>query len=352
MLKDVNSYTSGEVLHSCQSPQLGLAHPTANELITIWRSTAFAWKDALSLPVYLEESQVMTTVPLARYSGMTNWILVNENLAPDARPILSSCESFRKLALISDGNGNVVEGTVHGITSVFCPVDYRGRSYPRRMMWELAKAGSQIIQTHLELNAVSGRKSLLVTDVRMVDLPALCQRNEARLRGLMTKHLAKEDFTCRNLFGKAPQVKGAITGSPGSQVWAIWAHRYYDHPDAERTCNILYILRFVIEIDKTAYPLPPEPAKMLNDMVLEEQMQHLKVVLQAAQIEAFEWKLNAIHLWDLTPLVREILPYIGIEYKVLQRDEESIASGLWYGKQGDISKSTPPWLNNEYYAWC
>lgn len=90
--------------------------------------------------MYVVEAQYLATVPLAENGGMTTWILVEKNRLPNQRQILCSCESFRKRSLTSDRKGNVQEGLVHGVASVFCPPEYRGRGYGARFMKELAQA--------------------------------------------------------------------------------------------------------------------------------------------------------------------------------------------------------------------
>lgn len=41
----------------------------------------------------------------------------------------------------------------------------------------------------------------------------------------------------------------------------------------------------------------------------------------------------------------------GIEHLVVEREEDSIASGLWYDESGEVG-TAPLWINNERYAWC
>ena len=130
-------------LPDAQSPNLHLDHPTTAECYVIWGLTSLAWKDALTRDSYLEESAYLTSVPLAKNGGMTLWILVDKDFAPDQRPILCSCETFRKHTLISDAEGNVTKVVLHGVASVFCNPEYRGRGYARRMMRELA----EVLQT-------------------------------------------------------------------------------------------------------------------------------------------------------------------------------------------------------------
>ena len=126
-------------LPDARSPDLYLSHPTAGECQTVWRLSSLAWTDALSLPQYLEESAYLTTVPLAKDGAMTNWILADKNLPSDQRPILCSCETFRKRAFISARDGNLSEKIIHAVASVFCDPVLRLRGYGSRLMRELAE---------------------------------------------------------------------------------------------------------------------------------------------------------------------------------------------------------------------
>ncbi|KAH7385734.1 hypothetical protein BKA66DRAFT_461896 [Pyrenochaeta sp. MPI-SDFR-AT-0127] len=393
--------TTNNDLPDPHSPHLVLSHPTSEELVIISTNTSVEWKDSLTLPVYLKESSFLATVPLARDGGLTPWILVDKALAPGRRQILSSCESFRKRSLTSNAAGHVQENIVHGIASVFCAPEYRGRGYPQRMMRELAKqlvtwqtAGTRCIgsilysdigksyyaklgwhpntsNSQVEFKPLSIAKSPSIRDVRAADLQALCERDEQLLRKNMATpspdtrtrmaiipdldhvcwHLAKEEFACEHLFGKIPQAKGASVGPDGSQVWAIWTHRYYSRHDDDSSNNVLYILRLVMEADETATRLPSDAEKFLDGEKYNEQKGYLKAVLQAAQAEAFEWKLDVVVLWDPTPLVCHMLTQMDMNHVVVERDEDSIASGLWYDEKGGICDAAPLWVNNEHYAW-
>jgi GNAT superfamily N-acetyltransferase len=128
------------LLPDAHSPDIHLSHPTDAECLTIWRLSSLAWRDALTLPQYLEESAFLTTVPLAKDGGMTIWILVDKNLPPGQRRILCACESFRKRAFLSTRGGELTETIIHGVASVFTDPAYRGRGYASRLMGELAIA--------------------------------------------------------------------------------------------------------------------------------------------------------------------------------------------------------------------
>ncbi|KAI6086949.1 hypothetical protein F4821DRAFT_237263 [Hypoxylon rubiginosum] len=388
-------------LPASDSLNLVLDHPTPNECTKIWSNTAASWKDSLTVPVYLTESQFLNTIPLAANEGMTTWILVEKNHAPDERQILCSCESYRKRSLVSDSEGNVEDCIIHGIASVFCPPEYRRHGYAARHMTEIAGAlrnwqneygksvGSilysdigkvfyarlgwtpNVTNCHLAFSPIKSGWPSKARRIYEKDIGGLCQRDEAIVRAAMAKpdstakkrvtilpdldhmlwHIRKEDFATRHIFGRIPDAKGAIASFQGKDVWAIWTHRYYHHPDNGPGENVLYILRLVLEGDETANRPVSKKALEIPGNGTDEQVSTLQAVLQAAQAEAQEWKLDHVKLWDPTPLVHSLIVKAGFEYVEVERESESIASGLWYNDDGEADES-PSWINNEHYAWC
>ncbi|KAI0109693.1 hypothetical protein GGR51DRAFT_104155 [Nemania sp. FL0031] len=391
-------------LPSSDYSDLYLSQPTLEECIQIWINTAVSWKDSLTMLLYVVEAQYLTTVPLAKEGGMTTWVLVDKKLAPGQRQVLCSCESFRKRSLISDEKGNIEEGLVHAIASVFCPSEFRGRGYGTRHMKELARAlrgwqleygnsiGSVLYSDiGKEYYARSGwlpnprnghyvfppakiEKPVLARPVSEPELEALCLRDEAMIHEAMATpstarrrvvvlpdldhmlwHIRKEDFATNYIFGKKPQAKGVIAGNPGKQVWAVWVHRYYRHPDhPERgngDANILYILRLVVEGDHTANKPHEGEAPPQTDAYVEQAMA-LRAVLQAAQAEAAEWRLDYVNLWEPSSLVQSLIEESGLGATWTEREENSIASALWFGEDGDAVDEAPVWINNQHYAWC
>ena len=109
----------------------------------------------------------------------------------------------------------------------------------------------------------------------------------------------------------------------------------------------MYILRVAIEDDRT-----PDTPSLGTDIVYEERVASLQAVLEAAQIEAAEWKLDVVKVWDPTPLLLDALSRGDTSYRTVEREEGSIASGLWYDQSGSIANASPVWVNNEHYAWC
>jgi hypothetical protein len=114
---------------------------------------------------------------------------------------------------------------------------------------------------------------------------------------------------------------------------------------------VLYILRLVLEVDETATKLPSDAKKRPARKIYEQQAQYLKAVLRAAQTVASEWYLDVVKLWDPTPLVSDLLVRSGLQFDVVESEEDSIASLLWYDAGGSISRDVSLWVNNEHYAW-
>ncbi|CAI6094907.1 unnamed protein product [Clonostachys chloroleuca] len=393
-------------LPGSNSTTLHLCHPTPDECVTIWTDISALWKDSLTLPVFLRESSFLATVPLARYGGMTQWILVDKYQPPNHRRILTSCESFRKRCLQSDQDGNTKEAVIHGIASVFCAPQYRRRGYAGRHMAEMAKAlrswqaksGPPIMGSILysdvgkEYYAKLGWRPNLtnfhfefppgdvewpssVHPVATDEIADLCRRDEIMIRGAMSApepsiktravilpdvdhmlwHISKEEFASKFIFGGSiPDIKGAIAGRPGKQVWAIWTRRYYDHPDAESPNNVLYILRLVIESDKTANKVfscvsSEDTAAAVDPDVLES----FKSIIQAAQHQAKAWRLDRVKVWEPSVLAQRLIDESSLEYQKVERQTECIASCLWFGDdESDGLTEEPVLINNEHYAWC
>lgn len=159
----------------------------------------------------------------------------------------------------------------------------------------------------------------------------------------MLWHMAKDEFTAEMYLGGIPLVKGAVVGCPGERVWVAWTHSYCRHPLAEGVGaeNGLYILRLVVEEESTA------TVEKLDRLV-----QSVRGVLQAAQCEALQWRLGYLSLWEPSEVIRGLIERCGIEFEVSQRTDAGIASGMWYGEDGDVLSEPPLWVYNERYAYC
>lgn len=164
----------------------------------------------------------------------------------------------------------------------------------------------------------------------------------------MRWHHAREDFAAKVILGKIPEVKGAyVHCNDGSRVWCVWSRFFGNN---SKDSNTLVILRLVIEGEEDLNPSSRVTKQDTYIKSLDENKIHaVAVVLRAAQIEASQWDMNEVQVWNPTSLTigaaQEILPSV----EVIHRDEDSIASLRWHGS-GDASNVE--WLGNEKYGWC
>jgi len=124
------------------SQTLLLTQPTSAEATEILKLNGASWRGALSLPAYVRREAHLANQAFTRDGGLTSWILVEGSAPHDPqtpRRILSSCETLRKRALVATSEGRVEEVVCHGVGSVFCADELRGRGYAGRMMKELGK---------------------------------------------------------------------------------------------------------------------------------------------------------------------------------------------------------------------
>ncbi len=371
-------------LPDSKSESLVLAHPTPEERTATWTLNKVNWGSALSMADYLERESYLMTVPLAKDGGITHWILVDRNLPPNDRPILASCESLRKPVLVSQ-NGVVTQEITHGVGSVFSNPKYRGKGYASRLLRELGpvlktwqtdantpgmeKCSFSILysdigkkfyanigwapfpSTHMSFPPEASTNNSSARPLTHGEIPELCTLDEKSvLKELvnakdgkyhvallpnydcMQWHHTREDFVSSKILGKCPTIKGAIAGSPGSRIWALWTRAYYG-PIKTDNSNTLHILRLVIEDDRTT----------------DQNAANLADILKIAKAEAEEWQLGHVELWNPTETLKSLVQMTGLEHNEVEREEESIASLMWYGqgKADDIV-----WVRNEKYGWC
>jgi hypothetical protein len=123
-------------LPDAKSSDIELTQPTHEEAVEQTRLNSTEWKGALSLSAYLGREEHLGKQKLIRDGGLTSWALVTKD--GNSRVVLSSCETIRKKALVVH-NGQVREVICHGVASVFCPPEYRGKGYAGRMIRDLGE---------------------------------------------------------------------------------------------------------------------------------------------------------------------------------------------------------------------
>ncbi|TVY30198.1 Uncharacterized protein LHYA1_G000745 [Lachnellula hyalina] len=366
------NYTSELPLAS--APTLTLVHPTPNEKLEVWTENWKNWGTALSLKDYIERETHLADIPPTRDGGVTHWILTDPSLPPDARPILSFCESLRRRTFVSLPSVEVQEGIVHGIGSVFSSPAYRGRGYATRMLSDLGpilntwqqEAGKShfsilysdigkkyyanlgwkpFASSHVSLPsaaspATNGANVNKAEGVKLLygeDLKELCELDESYLRNEVAKAAKSTHKPAQTVPPKdPPTIHGAIsTGAPGSRVWIVFSRVFYGPLANAKSGNTLYILRLVVEDERDT----------------DENAQKLKSVLQVAQAEAKEWEVSSVTAWNVSDVVKGLLKRTGLEHTFVDRENDSITSLMWYGEgRGDVDSIG--WLGNEKFAWC
>ena len=133
----MNSMT--EYLPPATSENLKLCEQSEAEKRIIWKLNGQVWRGRLSMEAYIRREEHLGNQALTRHGGITYWVLTDPSQPPNKRPLLASCESLAKRALVKEYDGRVEEVLSHGIGSVFCDPKLRGRGYAKRMIEELGQ---------------------------------------------------------------------------------------------------------------------------------------------------------------------------------------------------------------------
>jgi len=401
----VNGSVSGGALPDGNSPTLQLRVATPEQARQCWEINGDEWKGPLSKEAYFRRELHLASQPLTRNGGTTYWILVDSN---DKRPdptILASCESYRKKAFVTRRNrpGEVDEVISHGIGSVFCRDEHRGKGYAGRMMEELAKTlrtwqqeeGKQATfnvlysdigkkfyakrgwvpfpSSHIALPSLQTASDSSLPPTRPLtaqNLPVLCEADVAQLRRSMSRfedtegkvkvafvpeydliqwNHSREEFVSQETLGRNPEVKGAIVGSePGRRVWCIWNRTF----DANPADSKLHITRLVVE-ESPSFLSGVNPSGMNGTNGSTEsasQVDAIAACLRAAQLEAARWNMSKVEIWNPAVLTLEAACKLHDGVRIVDREEDSVASLLWYGSK--LALDEIEWVGNEKYGWC
>ncbi|KAG9515945.1 hypothetical protein KCU93_g9305, partial [Aureobasidium melanogenum] len=385
-------------LPDAKGSDVELTQPTHEEAIQQTRLNSTEWKGPLSLDVYLGREEHLGKQKLIRDGGLTSWALVTKDGNP--RAVLSSCETIRKKALVAQ-NGQVKEVICHGVASVFCPPEYRGKGYAGRMIKDLGEKlhnwqtdghdclfsvlysdiGKQFYASHqwkpfpsahVSLPPASHSKHDSLPEVKFIyasDLAELCDTDLELVRKKLTNvassgktfasiipdvetlswHHAREEYVANELYGKSPEVKGAIVGSEkGKRVWCVWMRTWYNSDPQITKDNTMNILRLVVE----------DPEYTDLSAASDEDVERAKgtyvtaaivSLLAAAQADASEWHMGSVDVWNPSASTLAAAKQLDAGAQVVHREKDSIASLRWYG-EGSVDDVQ--WLDNEKYAWC
>ncbi|KAJ9651603.1 hypothetical protein H2198_009132 [Neophaeococcomyces mojaviensis] len=353
-----------------------------------WRLNADEWKGFLSHPSYLDREIYLGGADLTRDGNATGWLLTHPKFPrneDDTRPILSSCECILKNAYVAR-DGKVDKVLAHGIGSVYCRPEHRGRGYAQRMMKELgtrletwqqpksgrahfsvlysdigpkfyARQGWKVFPSdHVSLKPVTKeqyeqhRTSQYLPEVEdlttegLTSLP-LIPNLESKLAELSQNapektfvafrpdtahfqwHFMREEFLSEYLGREKPVIKGAVDRKTGLAL--IWTRTY----SADASGWHLSVLYVHVPQNVSGVAIVPS----------------LAALLLRAQYEAFLWEMNSgIEIWEPREELVTAAQTIADDVKVITRDQEHICSLKWYGPETD----DVVWLANERYAWC
>lgn len=159
---------------------------------------------------------------------------------------------------------------------------------------------------------------------------------------------AREEFASKELLDKLPDTKGAIaTTGQGKRVWCTWTRMFGDTEAA----NILYILRMVIEDEINSKNDDAVDQAAIQNKSKRELVLATASILNMARQEATKWKMQSVRMWNPSPLTLLAAQELEPSAKLIDREEESIASLRWYKdtlKAGDEVE----WIANEKFGWC
>lgn len=383
--KDVPSLPAGD------SPDLILVPATPEERISSIKLNSIAWKGPLDVDTYIARENHLYGQRLTR-DGLTCWLLVDRNEPEGQRTILSSCETYQKKALLAY-DGKVEDTATHGVGSVYCRPEFRGKGYAKRMLEELserldtwkmekeprgralftilfsdigkkfyAQFGWRAFESsHFALPPVSGAvangvagktRDLYAEDVqRFICSDVVLGKLRERLRVASEKspgakiailpdydhfvwHWAREEFFAENMFKdrSPPMIKGV--GDDEAGVYCAWNRNFGENPED----NILYILRWVYD----------EPTSPAEEKALVQAMAGL---LRRAQVEAHTWNLHSVEFWNPTSWLQKAVALLDPNAQVVHREKSSILSLRWSGAEQGLGDKVE-WFLNEKYTWC
>ncbi|KAK5663177.1 hypothetical protein OQA88_6594 [Cercophora sp. LCS_1] len=145
----------------------------------------------------------------------------------------------------------------------------------------------------------------------------------------MSWHLVQVDFMAEKLQGMTPSNKGVVTDDGGS--WACWKHDWND-----KTLKVLRIAH-------------------MNETTVEQRVDNIKVLLEAALVEASRWQLPNVVIWnpneEMTPGSKAVGNAHPENVMVIfsERMDTRLPGFRWAG--GKDARLTV-WEDNYAYSWC
>lgn len=373
-------------------PSLVLVPATRDEHVQTQILNADEWSGFLDHAQYIDREKYLLTADLTSHGRLTGWLLTSPNLPVNSdgtRPILAACETIQKDAYVAK-NGKLEQVLSHGICSVFCRPEYRGKGYAGRMILELGKK----LATWQQVNGKKGSFSTLYSDIgpnfysrlgwkvypsdhiiiptvtqenyarRQLSLPRveeltptelkklpLIANTEAELRrssiatpdiphvayaptmSHFSWHFMREEFLADAAGQPFPEVKGAIHES--SKIALIWTRTY----SADFNSWQLSVLHTYI----------PNDCSIVQD----EQVKILASLMLRGQLEANRYEMKkGVEIWDPSQVIVDAAKLLmETDVQIVTRDKEHLCSLRW-NPDGQLRDEGVVWLGNEHYAWC
>ncbi|KAE8344492.1 hypothetical protein BDV24DRAFT_127366 [Aspergillus arachidicola] len=394
MIAADNSYLDNTALPLGESPELILVQATPEERIAAIKLNSPAWKGPLDLDAYIARENHLAQQALTK-DGLTSWLLVVRGQPEGERTILSSCETYKKKAVLAQ-NGKVEHVSALSIGSVFSRPEFRGKGYAKRMMQELVKKidacqtepkatnrvpfsllysdiGKKFYaqfgwmpypSTHFSLPPlpkdeydraiVRGNlpkaRTLVAEDVhrfmcnddvvqKELDILRVASQKSASAKVAVVPdfdhfkwHWAREEYYAKILFkDRAPPLIKGA-GDEQSKVYCAWNRNFGETPEE----NTLYILRWV-------YDEPTSPEET------EKTAKAMAAIIRRAQLEAHAWNMSKVQFWNPTPVLERAVAILDPTAQVVHREQDSVACLRWSGAE---QNKDVEWIWNEKYAWC
>jgi GNAT superfamily N-acetyltransferase len=347
-----------------------------------WELNGACWAAPMPLDAYLERETVLSEQDLSKDGGCRYWVLY---LKGYPRQVIASCETTRKTVLLSE-NGVSREGHGYAIACVYTNPAYRRQGMAafmlRRVQEQMDKdSDCSVLYSDIGKNFYSilgwrvfpskqatlillpptaastgGEKPVFKHSqpsrtryLQLEQLPDLCEVDElnlsARFDALradgkthvaflpsyaqISWHLKGTEFMAGKLLGRTPANKGAIADNGRS--WVYWVHDWREKK--------LKVMRVVMVLDSTP----------------EQRVADIRVLLEAALVEASAWGLSSVLIWNPDDEMIRGCKAAGNAHpedvKIVfdERTEGSIPSLRW--AEGKDARNTV-WEDNFYYCWC
>lgn len=375
-----------------------LASPTPEESHQALIDNSSEWKGALSTEAYFRREAHLADQDLTRNSGLRGWILAQDSDTPgQPRQLLCACETLQKRGLVATPGAKVRDVTCYGLASVYCPAQNRGKGYPTVMLKQVGQwldgEGKSVFSvlysdigkkfydrlgwrpcesSHLSLHPDAGGK---VPDgvqlLRAEHLEDLCSMDERIVRQRLERlasegkngvailsdartirwQQARESFVSKELWGKVPDVHGAMVKTPsGTTVWCLWTRWWSTTDVSNPKDNIMHILRLAVEdpnYDDTA--ATPEGVQKASGS---EITQAIAALFQTARVEASKWTMAEVELWNPSSASVAAARQLEPNAEITHREKSSIASLRVSDPELAKVANSLVWTCNEKFAWC